>query len=135
MKNQKGFIQIPLLIAIIAGILVLGDGGYFGIQKYQSYQAERVEQKKQIELNQKADKEQQQKLQELLDSQSVELEKQKSEIKALKNKKPEIVTQTIIKEAPAQKIENDLPTIIKQWKDRVAEITCEWQYLNGVYFV
>lgn len=28
-KNQKGFVQMPILIAIVAGILVLGGGGYF----------------------------------------------------------------------------------------------------------
>ena len=28
MKNKQGFIQIPLLIAIIAGILVVGGAGY-----------------------------------------------------------------------------------------------------------
>ena len=134
MKTQKGFIQIPLLIAIIAGVLVFGGGGYFGIQQYQNYKDEKIEQKKQAELNQKTDEEQRQKLQELLDSQSAELEKQKSAIEALKNKKPEIITQTIIKEAPAQKAGNDLPTIISQWKNRVAEVTCEWQYLNGVVY-
>jgi len=36
-KNQKGFIQIPLLIAIIAGVLVLGSVGYFGVKKYKNY--------------------------------------------------------------------------------------------------
>jgi len=92
MKNQGGFIQIPILIAIVAGVLVLGGGGYFGIQQYQNYKDEKIEQKKQAELNQKVDEEQQQKLQELLDSQSAELEKQKSAIEALKNKKPEIIT-------------------------------------------
>lgn len=46
MKNQKGFIQIPLLIAIITGILVLGGGGYYGVKKYQSYQAEKIEKDK-----------------------------------------------------------------------------------------
>lgn len=29
MKNQRGFIQIPILIAIIAGVLVVGSTGYF----------------------------------------------------------------------------------------------------------
>lgn len=48
MKNQKGFIQTPLLIAIIAGVLVLGGGGYWGVKQYQSYQAERVEKEKAI---------------------------------------------------------------------------------------
>jgi hypothetical protein len=39
--NPNGFIQIPLFIAIIAGILVFGSGGYFGVKQYQSYQAEK----------------------------------------------------------------------------------------------
>lgn len=40
MSNQKGFIQIPILIAIIAGVLVLGGMGYFGLKHYQSRQIE-----------------------------------------------------------------------------------------------
>ena len=134
MRKEKGFIQIPLLIAIIMSVLIFGSGGYLGVKQYQSYQSEKVEQKKLIELNQKSEEEQQKKLQELLDSQGEELKKQKSEIEVLKNKKPETITQTIIKEAPTSKIENDLPTIINQWKDRVAEVTCEWQYSNGVAY-
>ena len=136
MKNQKGFIQISILIAIIAGVLILGGGGYLGVKQYQYYKSEQIEQKKLAELNQRNEEERQNKLQELLDSQSGELEKQKSEIEALKNKKPETVTQTIIKEVPApvSKTENDLPTIINQWKNRVAEVTCEWQYSNGVAY-
>lgn len=34
MKNQRGFIQTPLLIAIIAGVLVLGGAGYIGVKQY-----------------------------------------------------------------------------------------------------
>jgi len=40
MKYQKGFIQIPLLIAIIAGVLILGGGGYFGTKQYQKIKRE-----------------------------------------------------------------------------------------------
>lgn len=71
MKNQKGFIQIPLLIAIIAGVLVLGGGGYFGVKQYQSYQAEKIKKEKQ--------------LQELLTTQQQELEGTKKEIQKLKS--------------------------------------------------
>ncbi len=128
--NQKGFIQIPILIAIIVGILVLGGGGYFGVKQYQSYQSEKVEQNKQIELNKKTEEEQRQKLQASLDSQNKELEKQKSEIEVLKNKKPEIITNTIIKEIPAPtlKVEDDLPSIIKQWRPVIAYIECRFLY-------
>ncbi|OHA40012.1 MAG: hypothetical protein A3G59_02840 [Candidatus Taylorbacteria bacterium RIFCSPLOWO2_12_FULL_47_20] len=40
MKNQRGFIQIPILIAIIAGVLVLSGAGYVGVRQYQNYQTE-----------------------------------------------------------------------------------------------
>ena len=40
MKNQQGFIQIPILIAIIVGVLILGGASYFGVKQYQNYQAQ-----------------------------------------------------------------------------------------------
>lgn len=42
-KTQKGFIQIPLLIAIIVGILAVGGGGYFGVKQYQKIQSDKAE--------------------------------------------------------------------------------------------
>jgi len=137
MKNQKGFIQIPLLIAIIAGVLILGEGGYFGIRQYQKYQTEKIEQKKLTELNQKNEEEQRKKLQELLDSQSEELGKQKSEIEALKNKKPETITQTIIKEVPSPSKDVpsplvDLSTIISQWEKYIGIVYCQY-FVDGKY--
>ena len=38
MKNQRGFIQIPILIAIIAGVLVFGGASYVGVKQYQNHQ-------------------------------------------------------------------------------------------------
>lgn len=35
-KNKLGFIQIPILIAIIVGILVVGGGGYIGVKQLQN---------------------------------------------------------------------------------------------------
>ena len=49
MKNQKGFIQIPLLIAIISGVLILGGAGYFGVKQYQKYKNEANIQQKVLE--------------------------------------------------------------------------------------
>ena len=48
-KNSKGFIQIPILIAIIVGILIVGAGGYFGLRQYQN-----IQNKKMGETEQKA---------------------------------------------------------------------------------
>lgn len=48
-KTQEGFIQIPLLIAIIMGVLVIGGAGYIGVRQYQNYQAEKIVQEKERE--------------------------------------------------------------------------------------
>ncbi len=53
MKNKKGFIQIPLLIAIIAGVLVLGGTSYIGVKWYKNYQTEKVEQQKVVQEREK----------------------------------------------------------------------------------
>lgn len=52
MKNQKGFIQIPLLIAIIAGVLIVGGGGYLSVKGYQNakIEKERILQEKEEEI-------------------------------------------------------------------------------------
>lgn len=52
---KKSFIQTPLLVYIIVGILVLGGAGYFGIKQYQISQVEKIEratQQKSLELAQ-----------------------------------------------------------------------------------
>lgn len=58
MKNQRGFIQVPLFIAIIAGLLVLSGAGYVGVKQYQDYQTEKSEKESEaktiVETQQKA---------------------------------------------------------------------------------
>lgn len=76
MKNQKGFIQIPILITIIAGVLVLG-GGYFGVKQYQNYQ---IEQTKKERVAQEKEKE----TQVLTEAQQKALEEAGQEIEKLK---------------------------------------------------
>ena len=44
MNSQKGFIQIPILIAIIIGVIVVGGAGYVGVQQYQNHQTEKPRQ-------------------------------------------------------------------------------------------
>jgi len=127
-KAQGGFIQTPLLIVIIMGVLVLSSG-YLGTHQYRNYQAEKVKQKEQAELNQKKEEGRQQKLQGLLDLQREDLEKQKIEIEALKNKKPEVIEETKKLELPNK---NDLQTIIKYWHPVVVYVLCEFEYSNGV---
>jgi hypothetical protein len=44
MNSQKGFIQIPVLIAIIVSVIVVGGAGYVGVKQYQSHQTSNTEQ-------------------------------------------------------------------------------------------
>lgn len=43
---KRGFIQIPILIAIIAGVLVLGGAGYWGVHQYNGSQQEKIAKEK-----------------------------------------------------------------------------------------
>lgn len=104
--DQKGFIKMPILIVIIVGFLVVGCAGYFGIKQYQNYRTEKIEKEKLA--------------QEIQQQKDSEVEKLKQEVEALKTRKPEI----IIKEAPTQKTEDDLPSIIKQWRPIIVYIEC-----------
>ncbi|MEI8270981.1 MAG: trypsin-like peptidase domain-containing protein, partial [bacterium] len=70
MKIQKGFIQIPLLIAIVVGVLVLGSVGYFGVKQYQTSQTEKI-------TKEKLAQEQAQTLQKALEQAQTEIEKLK----------------------------------------------------------
>ncbi len=86
MENQKGFIQIPILIVIILGVLVVGGTSYIGVKQYQNYQVERM---KNEELTQKSQ-----------EQSNSEVEKLRQEVETLKNQKPQVITQTITKEVP-----------------------------------
>lgn len=119
--KQKGFIQIPILILIIAGVLALGGASYFGVKQYQKYKAGKINEQK------IAQEGQQQK--------DTEFEKLKQEIEALKTEKPDTKKQNIIKENPLPKLPplpefpksntDDITSIIKKWRSRVAFIDCK----------
>ncbi len=82
MKNQKGFIQIPILIAIIAGVLVLSGAGYMSVKKYRNYQFEKTEKEKEAQVQQKAFQEAQQEIEKL----KIESEQSKNQQKTLEKK-------------------------------------------------
>ncbi|MCG2690412.1 hypothetical protein L6252_04030 [Candidatus Parcubacteria bacterium] len=146
MKNQKGFISISIFIAIIAGILVIGGGGYFGYTQFKNYQNQQVEKEKQA--------------QELAKTQQEALEKSQAEIEKLKEEtaqKTKELTQQVSegKEATKQQQEEleqkqkkleekqnelegqqkksaessyNIASIIEQWSPYVASIECEFRY-------
>ena len=118
MKNQKGFIQIPLLVAIIAGILILGGVGYFGVKQYENNQVQKT---KEIEL---AKQNQDQKAAEQ-QARDAEIEKLKNEVDTLKNQKPQVIIKEVPKSSP------DLSAIISQWRPKVAHIECQWYSTSG----
>jgi type II secretory pathway pseudopilin PulG len=98
MKKQKGFIQIPILIAIIAGVLIISGVGYIGVRQYQSYQAKKIEEVKQSQEKERLS-------QANIKTQQEQLEKAQQEIETLKqkqteqeNKPPQIVVKETIKQ-------------------------------------
>ena len=126
MKNQRGFIQIPILIAIITGVLVIGGLGYIGVKQYKNYQSNQAEAQKVAQEKEKQINEEKQR-------QNLTVENLKKEVEALKNKTPEIIQQTIIKEVPTPKNGNDLSSIIKQWRPVIAYIECDFLYSGGEF--
>src|SRR3989344_4912468 len=84
MKNQKGFIQITILIAIIAGILILGGAGYFGTKQYQNYKATEAEKEKQAQEQRSALQEAQTEIEKLKTANESTQEKQNMLEKTIK---------------------------------------------------
>ena len=87
MKNQKGFISIPILIAIIVGVLVIGGGTYIGINKIKSQKNIPVSQENTTSLSPTTLAENTS-IGTTTNSETSEVEKLKQEIEDLKNKKP-----------------------------------------------
>jgi hypothetical protein len=132
--NQSGLIQVPILIAIITGILILG-GGYLGIRQYQGYQIGKIEKEEQ--------------LQSLLEAQQKVLEDAQLEIGSLKQqaetlkKKPAYVP--ISKEVDCSDISldrfapgytpDDLQRFLDNAKDAMKNIsTSDAKYVIDTYF-
>ncbi|MFA5934305.1 MAG: trypsin-like peptidase domain-containing protein [Candidatus Paceibacterota bacterium] len=122
MKNkQKGFIQIPILVAIIVGIFVIGGVGYVGVEQYQNYKIAEAEKEKTTQ-----DKES--KMRELAEAQQKSLEEAKSEIEKLKQESATTKEKQQQLESTIN-IENDrlsLGEIISFWRKSLAYIVCAW---------
>ena len=106
MKSQKGFIQIPLLIAIIAGILVVGGGSYVGVKQYQNHQTEITKESNQATSTPELS----------------EVERLRQEVEELKNKQSSSQTQSstpkqeVVNPAPAKRVALSNSDIIKKIK-------------------
>lgn len=109
MKNQRGFIQIPVLIAIIAGVLVVSGAGYVGVKQYQNYRANNSQSEIAKENSQSTS--------------TPELFKvERQEVEQLKNQQASSQTQTsapkqeVVNPAPAKRVALSNADIIKKVK-------------------
>lgn len=121
-NNLKGFIQIPILIAIILGILFVGGMGYIGVKRYQTYQAEKVEKAR---VAQEREKE----AQVLTEEQKKALEKAQLEIEKLKEESAESKKRQEVLE---QKIQNEQKSNLQNFSISAVELE---PYLTGVQSV
>lgn len=129
-KNQKRFIQIPFLVTIIAGVLVLGGAGYLGVRQYQSYQTGKIEKEKTA--------------QEIQQQKDSEVEKLKEEVEALKKQQSQQTIQPLSKKAITSEVDEG-SKIFNEWAKRTVKVTCSWKgyvhlegdevvYGSGEYF-
>ena len=111
MKNQKGFLQIPILIIIVVGVLTVGGAGYFGYSKYTKSVKNEEGISKQPNgntLNENDPKK--------------ELEELKQEVEKLKNQQK---TQTNIPKTTPQNVEGKLSkTLLNEIILRTVRVEC-----------
>lgn len=118
-KIDSSKIKIPsikrkwlIIILIIFTVIASASGaGYFGMKQYQKYQTEVIEKEKLA--------------QEVQEQKDLVFEKLKQEVDVLRNKKQEVITQTIIKEVSVGNAENSLAYIAQYWRPVIAYIECD----------
>src|SRR5882724_8448537 len=111
--NRKGFIQIPILITIIVGFLVLGGGGYLGVKQYQNYQIQKAEKDKLTQETAKLQAEKDQQKTEEQSKQNAEIEKLKKDIQALKSSNAGTVDKESSNEINSGELQPYLDTMVQ----------------------
>jgi len=119
-KNKEGFIQTPILLIIISGLIIVGALSYVGVTEYNSYRASQTEKERQS--------------QELILTQEKALENTREEIETLKDtmeqltpEEPIVTPQNTPVSESQQKPEED----IKQ-KNLTIDASELGLYLSGV---
>ncbi len=110
MKSQRGSIQIPILIAIVASILVLGGAGYFGYKQIKN----RPESSSTPTQDTSAT--------------TVATTTPVSEINQLKQEVEDLKKQVKLNQVPKPAPTNSLTSIIKTWRPRIALVDCSYKY-------
>jgi hypothetical protein len=115
---MKALFKLKTISLTIVGLLFIVGIGFFGLNWYKNYQQkseeEKLAQEKQLETKQ--------------NEQNSEIEKLRQELEALKNKELQDTKRTIV--LPSLKDADNLTSIIKQWRPRVAFVDCKI-VLNG----
>ncbi len=119
MNNRKGFIQIPILIAIIVGVIAIGGISYLGIRQYRNNQ---LAQHSEVQTPQQQNKE-------TTTSTNPEIEKLRQEVEALKKQQTQQTQQTI--QPPLKKIAtpevDEGVKVFNEWAKRAVKVTCSWK--------
>ncbi len=134
MKNQKGFIQIPFLITIVVGILVISGISYIGVKQYKNYQLENTGD---AELTQNIQQQ----------NSSEEIKELRRELEKFKNQKAQaitVVTQENNKEAKPQNTNIESETIqekntesylsqiqVQNKTPSISEIVGHWRFFTA----
>ena len=125
MKTQKGFIQIPLLIAIIVGVVVFAGIGYVSYEAGKSKQSTSKDAATDVLLSTAT-----------TTKGDVTKPNENSEIEALRKEVDELKKQQSANKAPKlapQKVSDDLSSLIKKWRPFVAYIECDFRYPDGTF--
>ncbi|MCK4781391.1 trypsin-like peptidase domain-containing protein [Candidatus Parcubacteria bacterium] len=134
MNIQKGFIQIPILILIVVGIIVIGGAIYFGINQYQNYQAQNLEKEKQAQdlilAQQKAIEKTIQEIEELRTESQEKKQEEDSEMDKMKEEMESLKEQ----QAETAKKQEEIPQKEEETKQDESIITASEinPYLTGV---
>jgi len=125
MKTQKGFIQIPLLIAIIVGVVVFAGIGYVSYEAGKSKQIISKDGATDVLLSTAT-----------TTKENVTKPNNDSEIEALRKEVDELKKQQSVNKAPKsapQMVSDDLSSLIKKWRPFVAYIECDFRYPDGTF--
>ena len=109
MNSQKGFIQIPILIAIIVGVIVVGGAGYVGVKQYQNQQAEKPQQEVVAQSNQATSTS-------TSTPEILEIEKLRQEVEQLKKQQTSVPKPQVENTAPKKRVALSNAEIIQRVK-------------------
>ncbi len=132
-SNSTGFIQIPLLVIMLAGLIALGGASYVGVKKYDSYKVESTNKERQMR--------------EEIESLRTKVQDAEVKIDTVKNSTnntvktsivylpPETQERTVLSQVPAP-IYNQAPSvteIVGNWRFFTAKLECFSSYQSHQY--